>query len=91
MVSAQFCSSSEQNWFAIGINLASISLCIRPLHSAGAGVDRDPWQDSSAVTQYMSSYVARQDKIKDQALQYVYQIMEEDIEELVKCAQGPNR
>ena len=36
----------------------------------------------------MSSYVARQDKIKDQALQYVYQIMEEDIEELVKCAAG---
>lgn len=32
----------------------------------------------------MSTYTARQNKIKDTALQYVYQLMDDDIEDLVK-------
>ena len=45
------------------------------------GAQRNEWKDSPAVTEYMGAFRARQDTIKDSALQYVYEVMEEEHEE----------
>eukprot|EP00397_Hematodinium_sp_SG-2012_P001266 GEMP01001267.1.p1 GENE.GEMP01001267.1~~GEMP01001267.1.p1 ORF type:complete len:1662 (+),score=431.87 GEMP01001267.1:196-5181(+) len=43
------------------------------------GVDRHSLTDSPAVQEFMQRFASKQDKIKDTALRYVYQIMEEDV------------
>lgn len=60
-----------------------------------AGIDRQVLRDSPAVRQYMEAYTARQDEIREHALQSVYHILgdgdsslDELVNALVHCACG---